>query len=340
MLRKDFIKNLSLGVLAFPLAKNSLTNYDSGSKDLFKISLAQFSLFRLIRSGEMKPYDFAKISSELGFKGLEYMSALYKGGFMSDSKFSLADAIKFANKSNSLAKEYNQENVLIMVDVEGNLSSENSSERATAIENHYKWIDCANRMGCHSIRVNLYGSNDPDTWKKSSQESLNSLCEYAKDFNLNIIVENHNGLSSNPKLLVEVIKSLDFKNCGTLPDFGNWCITQDEEKRNELYALYQREKPPSDDEIKSIGDICIEKHDPYKGMEIILPYAKGVSAKSQFFDLQGNESSIDYNKMLSLVIESGYKGYIGVEYGGFLMSPIDGTIATKNLLNKTLKNLV
>jgi len=340
MLRKDFIKNLSLAVLTFPLTKNSLANYDSRGEDLFKISLAQFSLFRLIRSGGMNPYDFAKISSELGFKGLEYMSALYKGGFMSDSKFSLADAVKFANKSNSLAKEYNQENVLIMVDAEGKLSSKNSSERATAIENHYKWIDCANRMGCHSIRVNLYGSNDPDPWKKSSQESLNSLCEYAKDFNINIIVENHNGLSSNPKLLVEVIKSLDFKNCGTLPDFGNWCITEDEEKRNKLYTLYQREKPPSDYEIKSIGDICIEKNDPYEGMEIILPYAKGVSAKSQFFDLQGNESSIDYNKMLSLVIKSGYKGYIGVEYGGFLMGPIDGTIATKNLLNKTLKNLV
>jgi len=339
MLRKDFIKNLSLAVLTFPLTKNSLANYDSRGEDLFKISLAQFSLFRLIRSGGMNPYDFAKISSELGFKGLEYMSALYKGGFMSDSKFSLTDAVKFANKSNSLAKEYNQENVLIMVDAEGNLSSENSSERATAIENHYKWIDCANRMECHSIRVNLYGSNDPDPWKESSQESLNSLCEYAKDFNINIIVENHNGLSSNPKLLVEVIKSLDFKNCGTLPDFGNWCITEDEEKRNKLYALYQRGKPPSDDEIKSIGDICIEKNDPYEGMEIILPYAKGVSAKSQFFDLQGNESSIDYNKMLSLVIKSGYKGYIGVEYGGFLMDPIDGTIATKNLLNKTLKNL-
>ena len=339
MLRKDFIKNLSLGVVAFPFFKNSLTNNSKGD-DFFKISLAQFSLFRLIRSGEINPYDFAKISSELGFTGLEYMSALYKGGFMSDSKFSLADAIKFADKSNSLAKEYNQENVLIMVDAEGNLSAENSSERATAIENHYKWIDSANRMGCHSIRVNLYGSNDPDTWKKSSLESLNSLCEYAKDFDVNIIVENHNGLSSNPKLLVEVIKSLDFKNCGTLPDFGNWCIRQDEEKRNELLTLYQREKPPSDDEIKSIGDICIEKYDSYKGMEIILPYAKGVSAKSQFFDPQGNESSIDYDKMLSLVIESGYQGYIGVEYGGFLMSPIDGTIATKNLLNKTLKNLV
>ena len=339
MLRKDFIKNLSLGAFAFPFFKNSLTNNSEGD-NFFKISLAQFSLFRLIRSGEMNPYDFAKISSELGFTGLEYMSALYKGGFMSDSKFSLADAIKFADKSNSLAKEYNQENVLIMVDAEGNLSAENFSERATAIENHYKWIDSANRMGCHSIRVNLYGSNDPDTWKKSSLESLNSLCEYAKDFDVNIIVENHNGLSSNPKLLVDVIKSLDFKNCGTLPDFGNWCIRQDEEKRNELLTLYQREKPPSDDEIKSIGDICIEKYDSYKGMEIILPYAKGVSAKSQFFDPQGNESSIDYDKMLSLVIESGYKGYIGVEYGGFLMSPIDGTIATKNLLNKTLKNLV
>ena len=88
-----------------------------------------------------------------------------------------------------------------------------------------------------------------------------------------------------------------YKRQGTLPDFGNWSIRQDEEKRNELYALYQRGKPPTDDEIKSIGDICIEKHDPYEGMKIILPYAKGVSAKSQFFDLQGNESSIDYNKM-------------------------------------------
>jgi len=340
MLRRDFVKNLSLGLLAFPFPKNLLGNYNKGSNDFFKFSLAQFSLFRLIRSGEMDPYDLAKTSSELGFTGLEYMSALYKGGFMNDTKFSLADAIKFADKSNDLAEQYNQENILIMVDAEGNLSSGNSAERAQAIKNHYKWIDCAHRMGCHSIRVNLYGSNDLDTWKKSSEESLNALCEYAKDFNINIIVENHNGLSSNPKLLVEVIKSLDFTNSGTLPDFGNWCIKEDEEKRNEMYALFRKDKPPSEDEMKSIGDICIKKYDAYEGMKRILPYAKGVSAKSQFFDQQGNESSIDYNKMLSLVIESGYRGYIGVEYGGFLMAPIDGTVATKNLLNKTLKNLI
>lgn len=272
-----------------------------------KLSLAQWSLNKLINGGILNPYDFAKIASGYGFTGLEYVSQLYKDIYSSDNK---AKAIEnFVKKSLVESQKFGLENVLIMVDEEGDLSIENQSERNQAIENHRRWIDAAAQLGCHSIRVNLYGSSDLEIWKSTSIDSLRKLSDYASASKINILVENHGGYSSNASQLMQVIHAVDLPNCLTLPDFGNFCIDKKE-------------------------NVCIDEYDKYKGVEELLSKAGAVSAKSYDFDSQGNETTIDYQKMLSLVNRAGYTGFIGVEYEGNRLSEKEGILHTKKLIEK------
>jgi sugar phosphate isomerase/epimerase len=272
-----------------------------------KLSLAQWSLNKLINGGILNPYDFAKIASGYGFTGLEYVSQLYKDIYSSKNK---ANAIEnFVKKSLVESKKYGLENVLIMVDDEGDLSIENQSKRGQAIENHKLWVDAASQLGCHSIRVNLSGTSDLEIWKNASIDSLRKLSAYASASKINILVENHGGHSSNASHLMEVINTVDLPNCLTLPDFGNFCI---ERKEN----------------------ICTEEYNKYKGVEELLSKAGAVSAKSYDFDDQGNETTIDYQKMLTLVKKEGYTGYIGVEYEGDRLSEKEGILSTKKLIEK------
>ena len=272
-----------------------------------KLSLAQWSLNKLINGGILNPYDFAKIASGYGFTGLEYVSQLYKDIYSSDNK---AKAIEnFVKKSLVESQKFGLENVLIMVDEEGDLSIENQSERNQAIENHRRWIDAAAQLGCHSIRVNLYGSSDLEIWKSTSIDSLRMLSDYASASKINILVENHGGYSSNASQLMQVIHAVDLPNCLTLPDFGNFCIDKKE-------------------------NVCIDEYDKYQGVEELLSKAGAVSAKSYDFDSQGNETTIDYQKMLSLVNRAGYTGFIGVEYEGNRLSEKEGILLTKKLIEK------
>ncbi|MBT8312308.1 MAG: TIM barrel protein, partial [Flavobacteriaceae bacterium] len=174
-------------------------------------------------------------------------------------------------------------------------------------------------MGCHSIRVNLSGSQDPDEWVANSVDGLTQLATYAKEKNVNVIVENHGGLSSNAALLAKVMQTVNMENCGTLPDFGNFCI-----RRND----------PSD---YSKG--CAEQYDIYQGVEELMPYAKAVSAKSHNFDEAGNETEIDYAKMLQIVKDAGYSGFVGVEYEGNELGEEAGIIATRDLILKSSEML-
>lgn len=272
-----------------------------------KLSLAQWSLNKLINGGILNPYDFAKIASGYGFTGLEYVSQLYKDIYSSDNK---AKAIEnFVKKSLVESQKFGLENVLIMVDEEGDLSIENQSERNQAIENHRRWIDAAAQLGCHSIRVNLYGSSDLEIWKSTSIDSLRKLSDYASASKINILVENHGGYSSNASQLMQVIHAVDLPNCLTLPDFGNFCIDKKE-------------------------NVCIDEYDKYKGVEELLSKAGAVSAKSYDFDKHGNETQIDYQRMLTLVKNSGYSGHIGVEYEGRRLSEKEGILSTKKLIEK------
>lgn len=283
-----------------------------------KLSLAQWSLHRAIRSGEMSPYDFAAQAKELGFQGLEYVNQLYTDVVRAeDKKAAIAD---FVTKNNELAAQYGLQNVLIMIDGEGSLSSSDVQARTEAIENHKLWIDAASAMGCSAVRLNLYGEKDPELWKANSIESLSALSAYAAPKGINVLVENHGRISSNAQALMGVINGVDAPNCGTLPDFGNFCIAE------EGYG--------------SVFDgSCTEVYDIYQGVEELMPKAMALSAKSNDFDENGNETFIDYERMLRIAKSAGYDGFIGVEYEGSRLSEIEGIKATRDLLIKASASL-
>ncbi len=279
----------------------------------FKLSLAQWSIHKMIWDKGTDPYDFAKMSKEWGFTGLEYVSQLYNPE-LENAGYSKEAMAAFVQKCNEEAKKYGMENVLIMIDGQGDLAIDDVAERNAAVERHFIWVDAASAMGCHAIRVNLAGSDVAEKWKANSIDGLTKLATYAKEKNINILVENHGGLSSDGAMLADVMKEVNMPNCGTLPDFGNFCI-----RRND----------PAD-----YASGCADMYDIYKGVSELMPYAKAVSAKSHNFDGQGNERDIDYVKMLQIVKDAGYQGFIGVEYEGEELGEAEGILATRELLVK------
>jgi len=284
----------------------------------FALSLAQWSVHRMIREGKLDPYNFAAKAKEWGFSGLEYVSQLYDKE-LEASGYSPEAMAAFVQRSNAEAQKYGLQNVLIMIDGQGDLATSDPVVRKAAVENHFKWVDAASAMRCHAIRVNLAGSSEQETWIQNSVDGLKQLATYAKEKNINVLVENHGGLSSNAALLAEVMNKVGMDNCGTLPDFGNFCIRQND---------------PADDE----GG-CAEMYDIYKGVAELMPFAKAVSAKAHNFDADGNETEIDYTRMLQLVKDAGYTGFIGVEYEGNDMGEEEGIMATKALMLRSAAKL-
>lgn len=279
----------------------------------FKLSLAQWSLHRAIENNELDPLDFAKKAKDMGFQGVEYVSGLYTKKLESIGMEALLDTLKAKSKANGI------ENVLIMVDGEGDLASSDNKERNEAVNNHKKWVDAAQFLGCHSIRVNLFGSDNEDEWILNATAGLKELAQYGASKDINVIVENHGGFSSNAGLLAQVMKNIDMDHCGTLPDFGNFCVKR---QGGENWA-----------------GTCMVEYDRYKGIEEMMPYAKGVSAKSYDFDAEGNETTLDYPRLLKIVKDAGYTGFIGVEFEGSNVSEEKGIELTRDLLLKTGKNI-
>lgn len=302
MKRRDFNQLIALGTLG--LAYSSPT-YNK------KISLAQWSLHRTIKiKKELSPNDFSIKAREMGFDAVEYVSSLYWNELKSRSIAKITRELVSKSNDNDI------KNLLIMVDGEGDLAAKNNSKREKAIENHIKWIEMAHELGCHSIRVNLNGEKEKKNWIEYSSKSLTKLCSFARKDKINIIVENHGGLSSNAKLLAKVMKEVNLDNCGTLPDFGNFCI--EKEDPNNYFSN------------------CINEYDKYLGMEELMPYAKAISAKSFDFNNNGEESTIDFKKIIDIVSSFKYKGYYGIEYEGLNLSEEKGILKTKKLLERHL----
>ena len=302
MKRRDFNQLIALGTLG--LAYSSPT-YNK------KISLAQWSLHRTIKiKKELSPNDFSIKAREMGFDAVEYVSSLYWNELKSRSIAKITKELVSKSNDNDI------KNLLIMVDGEGDLAAKNNYKREKAIENHVKWIEMAHELGCHSIRVNLNGEKEKENWIEYSSKSLTKLCSIARKDKINIIVENHGGLSSNAKLLAKVMKEVNLDNCGTLPDFGNFCI--EKEDPNNYFSN------------------CINEYDKYLGMEELMPYAKAISAKSFDFNNNGEESTIDFKKIIDIVSSFKYKGYYGIEYEGLNLSEEKGILKTKKLLERHL----
>jgi len=306
MKRRDFSK-LTIASAFIGLTPLEILSASTNNKDQLKISLAQWSLNKAIKSGELSPLDFAKKARSLGINAIEYVASLYT------EHSDILKRMSMNNLAKELLKRSNDfgiDNFLFMIDGVGDLASSRKKIRLKAIEDHKKWIDFSFEIGCETMRVNLRGEDNLDRWTENSIESLTELSDYNK--NINVVVENHGGLSSNGKYLANVIKQVKLDNCGTLPDFGNFCL---------------------DGWPKS----CLGKfYDKYLGVEELMPFAHAVSAKSYDFDEMGNETSIDFERMINIVKSSGFQGYIGIEFEGEKMSEEEGILATKKLLEKLI----
>jgi len=318
--RRKFIKDsghlaLGLGLLGLSACNNGSTNYMSDEEKaaivnadesnlFFKISLAQWSLHNAFQKGDIDHLDFATMAkNKFGISAIEYVNQFFKDKAKDNN---------YLNQMKIRAVDEGVEQLLIMIDGEGGLAETDDSKRNQAVDNHYKWVDAARFLGCHSIRVNAYSeSNVKEDAHKAAVHGLGKLGEYARLSEINLIVENHGGFSSDSKWLTDVIKEINQPNIGTLPDFGNFCINGS----------------PNPDEDK-----CELWYDRYQGVTEMMPYAFAVSAKSNNFDKDGNEKHTDYSKMLKIVKDSGYNEHIGIEYEGNKLSEGDGILATKNLL--------
>jgi len=276
------------------------------SELFFTISLAEWSLNKSLFGGKLDNLDFpAKAKNDFGISAVEYVNQFFKD--KAKDQTYLAELKKRCDDNGVTS-------VLIMCDGEGNLGDTDNKLRNEAVENHKKWVEAAKFLGCHSIRVNAFGRGTREEIAKTATDGLHNLSEFAKGFDINVIVENHGGYSSDGQWLSSVIQGTGMSNCGTLPDFGNFCVRR--EKGDEW------------------GSPCVEMYDRYKGTEEMMPFAKGVSAKAHDFDEQGNCIETDYVKILKIVKDAGYTGHIGIEYEGSTLSEEDGIRATKALLEK------
>ncbi len=266
------------------------------SRLFFKISLAEWSLHKTLWAGKLDHLDFVSYSKqEFGISAVEYVNQFF---------IDKAENVAYLNEMNKRAGDHGVEQLLIMIDQEGSLATLKEDQRKTAIENHYKWVDAAKYLGCHSIRVNAYGKGNREDVLKAAVDSLGTLATYAAKEEINIVVENHGGYSSDPTWLSEVMQEVDMPNCGTLPDFGNFFITMFP------YRAYDR----------------------VSGTQQLLPWAKGISAKSRDFGRNGKHKTYDFLPLLRVIKESGYTGHIGIEYEGYKLNEAAGIKATQELL--------
>ena len=296
--RRKFITSLTASLAASSLLS---TADHHKKKQLFEISIAEWSLHKSLFGKKISNLDFPVVAKkEFKISAVEYVNQFFK------------DKATDKNYLNELKKICDNEGVkslLIMCDGEGKLGDPDKNKRISSVNNHKRWIEAAKHLGCHSIRVNASSSGSYDDQQKLAADGLSRLSEFASTHGLNVIVENHGGLSSNGQWLSGVMKSVNMKNCGTLPDFGNFRIGGG------------------------------KTYDRYKGVKELMPFAKAVSAKSHDFDENGNEIHTDYHKMMKIVIDAGYRGYVGVEYEGSKLSEYDGIKATKKLLESVREKL-
>ncbi|HZS08611.1 MAG TPA: sugar phosphate isomerase/epimerase family protein [Blastocatellia bacterium] len=273
----------------------------AGKEPLFRISLAEWSLHRTLFAGKLDNLDFARTAkNDFGIEAVEYVNQFFKDK---------ARDRKYLAEMKQRAADLGVRSVLIMIDDEGALGDADEAKRRAAVENHYKWVEAAKFLGCHSIRVNAQSEGSYEEQLNRAADGLGRLTGFGATHEINVIVENHGGLSSNGEWLSAVIRKVGHPRCGTLPDFGNFRLRQGEE------------------------------YDRYKGVQEMMPFAKGVSAKSGDFDEQGNEVRIDYRRMMKIVLDAGYHGHVGIEYSGNRLGEPEGIRATKKLLERVRDEL-
>ncbi|HVS61915.1 MAG TPA: sugar phosphate isomerase/epimerase family protein [Thermoanaerobaculia bacterium] len=295
-----------------------------GTAPLFRISLAQWSLHRTmfgelparwssfgealandpdaVLQGSLDPLELAATARSFGIDGIEYVNTFF---------FGHAQDRDYLAEMKRRAEGEGVQSLLIMCDAEGDLGDPDEAARADAIERHVKWLEAAQFLGCHSIRVNARSRGEFEEQQKLAADGLRRLCERAEPFGVNVLVENHGELSSNGQWLAGVMELVDHSLVGTLPDFGNFLLTREPE------TWYDR----------------------YQGVEELMPYAKAVSAKSHVFGADGEELRTDYERIMRIVLDAGYRGWVGIEYEGDELSEMEGIEKTRDLLIRVRERL-
>jgi L-ribulose-5-phosphate 3-epimerase len=300
--RREFLQRsaqLSAGLVLGAGAVSSAEDKKpkAASKQLYKISCTEYSFHRMMGKKELDNLDFAAyVKKNFAIDAVDYWNSPFK---------TKAKDAKYIAEMRKRADDVGVKGTCILIDGEGNLGDPDEKKRLSAVDRHKKWVMAAKTLGCASIRVNARSGGTYDEQQRLAADGLRRLCEFAGPLKMAVIVENHGGLSSNGKWLVGVMKKVGLKNCGTLPDFGNF-----------------------------------GKYDRYQGTKEMMPYAKLVSAKSHDFDGKGNETGTDYFKMMKIVVDSGYRGYAGIEYEGRRLSEPAGVRATKRLLLRVHEHLL
>ena len=309
--RRDFLKTFAAasGVMAF--APEMFAASEASKKLFFEISLAEWSLHKAIFGGQMTNLDFpVKARKDFGIGIVEYVNTCFKSS-TKDFKENGKDSA-YLKELLMRCNDNGVKNHLIMCDAEGDMGDSDEKKRLQTVDNHKKWVEAAKFLGCKTIRVNAGGKGSAEEVAKNAADGLAKLSEFAATMKINVIVENHGGYSSNGEWLTGVMKAVNMKNCGTLPDFGNFCIKRD--------ATNWR--------------TCVEEYDRYKGVKELMPFAKGVSAKTNVFDADGNERVMDYVRLMKIVKDAGFKGIVGIEFEGEELSEDEGIKATLKLLQK------
>jgi len=297
--RRSFVQQATLALTGLAGAPLIAPRGWAGQRKLpFMISLAEWSLHRALFDKTLDHLDFPKVAKQdYGIEAIELVNQFFAD--KAKDRTYLAD---FKKRADDLGITV----LLIMIDGEGALGDPDDAKRKQAVENHYKWVEAAKYFKCHSIRVNAEtaGTGTPEEQADRAADGLRQLTTFAAKHGINVIVENHGGLSSNGAWLAGVMKRVNLPTCGTLPDFGNFRIREGEE------------------------------YDRYQGVAEMMPFAKAVSAKSLDFDAEGNEIRTDYRRMMKVVLDAKYHGFVGIEYEGDKLNEPDGIRATKRLLEK------
>jgi sugar phosphate isomerase/epimerase len=312
--RREFLAQVggatALGLLVSACSSSKAAS-SSGSPFFYEMSLAEWSLHKALFANKITNLDFPGIArKQYGISVVEYVNQFFKDK---------AHDTKYLNDLLTRCKDNGVTNHLIMCDGEGSLGDLEAAKRKQAVENHYKWVDAAKYLGCRTIRVNAFGEGSAEEVQKAAIESLSQLGEYAGKVGLNVIVENHGHYTSDGTWMVGLMKGVNRSNVGVLPDFNNFCV------KREGGGTWTGK--------------CIEEYDRYKGVKEMMPYAKGASAKTIDFDSNGNCVETDYVRMLQIIKDSGFKGYIGIEYEGEKLGEDEGIRKTKALLEKVTPTL-
>ncbi len=275
MNRRDFLGTTAAAAGA-TFVRTDQPHPEPAADPVFDISLAQWSLVAQFFSGNLDNLDFVKVAAEHGIKAVEYVNQFFKDKGRDK---------EYLTEMKDRAESEGVTNVLIMCDLEGRLGAPDKAERMQTVENHFKWVQAARFLGCHSIRVNGYSEGSFEEQKKLVADGLNKLCEFADVYGINVVIENHGGYSSHGGWLAGVIRMADHPRAGTLPDFGNFRIGEG------------------------------VSYDTYQGVAVLMPFATGVSVKPTAWDGAGNSSPLDYERVMRIVLDAGYRGYCGIEHG-------------------------